>query len=40
MTNVTRRGLLLASALLAFTMPAFAQQKDTYQPVQDRLGEG
>lgn len=28
MTDVTRRGLLLASALLAFTMPAFAQ-KDT-----------
>jgi hypothetical protein len=28
MTDVTRRGLLLASALLAFAMPAFAQ-KDT-----------
>ena len=28
MTDVTRRGLLLASALLAFAMPAFAQQKD------------
>ena len=29
MINVTRKGLLFASALLAFTMPAFAQQKDT-----------
>jgi len=29
MANVTRRGLLLASALLAFTMSAFAQTKDT-----------
>ena len=29
MTDVTRRGLLLASALLAFTMPGFAQSKDT-----------
>ena len=28
MTDVTRRGLLPTSALLAFTMPAFAQQKD------------